>query len=158
MPGDEPLFEALQGGQKPNFDEKMKRRKSQTRQNPSTEALNRPRVFPIIDMATITSGLAGCRAGRGHRKMLTFHNISQHFREIDASLRRIPGNTELDPLRDRSEATKSHHPMAWPERLTIYLRHAPAANVTTPCRGFQSDRRLVTCPCNFLIAQVLTCV
>jgi hypothetical protein len=61
-----------------------------------------------IQMATITTGFAGCRAGRGHRKMLTFHNISQHFRDIDASLRRIPGNTEIDPIRDLSEAIKSH--------------------------------------------------
>jgi hypothetical protein len=56
MPGDEPIFEALQEGRKPTFDEKMKRRESQTRQNPSKkrEALNRPGVFPIIDMTTIS--------------------------------------------------------------------------------------------------------
>jgi hypothetical protein len=61
------------------------------------EALNCPGVFPVIDMATITTGFAGCRAGRGHPKMLTFHNISQHFREIDARLWRIPGNSEIEP-------------------------------------------------------------
>jgi hypothetical protein len=91
MPGDEPIFEALQGGQKPFFDEKdLKARRARTRQK--REALNSSGVFLIIDMPTITTGFAGCRANRGHRKMLTSHNISQHFREIDASRRRSPGN------------------------------------------------------------------
>jgi hypothetical protein len=67
----------------------------------------------IIDMATITTAFDGCRADRGHRKMLTFHNISQHFREIDARLRRIPANSEIDRLgtfQNPSKAIKTFHP------------------------------------------------
>src|SRR5690242_14679817 len=37
MPGDEPIFEGLQGGQKPIFDEKeVKARRARTHQNPSS--------------------------------------------------------------------------------------------------------------------------
>jgi hypothetical protein len=98
MPGGELIFEALQGGQKPTFDEKMKRRESQTRQNPSTEVLNRPRVFPIIDMAIITTGFAGCRS---RPRPLENVNISQHlttFSRNRCALRRISGNSEIDRL------------------------------------------------------------
>jgi hypothetical protein len=67
----------------------------------------------IIDMATITTAFDGCRADGGHRKMLTFHNISQHFREIDARLRRIlviVKSTRLGTFQKPSKAIKTFHP------------------------------------------------
>jgi hypothetical protein len=57
MPGDEPIFEALQGGQKPFFDEKVvKARRAKTHQKPSKsiiihlawpERLTMFRGFPV---------------------------------------------------------------------------------------------------------------
>jgi hypothetical protein len=107
------------------------------------EALHRPGVFPDH------------RHGNNHHRVrwmpsrprpLENVNISQHLTTFSGNrcaLRRIPGNSEIDPLRDLSEAIKSHHPMAWPERLTSYLRHAPAANVTTLWRGRSTPELLL---------------
>jgi hypothetical protein len=76
----------------------------------------------IIDMATITTGFAGCRADRGHRKMLTFQNTLQHFREIDERLRRIRGNSEIDPL---GKPFRSHQK---PSKPFILLQPDPGRN------------------------------
>jgi hypothetical protein len=88
----------------------MKRRKDvkarRARTHKKREALNRPGVFPDHRHGNNHHRVRWMPSRPRPPEMLTFHNISQHFREIDARLRRIPGDSEIDPLREPSKPSK----------------------------------------------------